>query len=281
MCSLPVLRRICRESYSDPLELYEALKCRGMDLVTVTDHDSIGAAESLRRFPDFFLSEEVTCTTPSGTELHAGVYGITESDHVEIQRRRTDLPSLIAYLNENNILFSINHVFSRLTGARTDADFQLITRKFPAVETRNGQLLEACNRPAADFAERWGKAIVAGSDAHTLDGVGKTYTEVPMARNASEFLDGLRRASGRAMGESGSFPKLTRAIVGVAWDMCGEVPWTFALTPLFTAIPAVTLMSQTIDLFFSRKWSRRQRGARTPACSVGTHADASSMAVKY
>lgn len=258
MFSLPILNRICRESYSDPLELYETLKFRGMELVTVTDHDSIDACESLRRFPDFFLSEEVTCTTPSGTELHAGVYGITEAHHHEIQRRRSDLPSLIAYLNENNILFSINHVFSRLTGARTDADFQLITREFPAVETRNGQLLEKCNRSAADYAARWGKAIVAGSDAHTLDGVGKTYTEVPMASNAGEFLDGLRRSSGHAMGESGSFLKLTRAIAGVACGMCREAPWTLACAPLFAAIPAVTLTSQTIDWFFTRKWSRRQ-----------------------
>ena len=44
-----------------------------MDLVTVTDHDSIDAAERLRRHPDFFLSEEVSCLTPSGTELHVGV----------------------------------------------------------------------------------------------------------------------------------------------------------------------------------------------------------------
>ena len=59
MCTVPVFNRICRESYNDPLEVYGILKRRGMDLVTITDHDSIGAAEQLRKFPDFFLSEEV------------------------------------------------------------------------------------------------------------------------------------------------------------------------------------------------------------------------------
>ena len=62
-----------------------------MDLVTVTDHDSIDACESLRSRPDFFLSEEATCRTSRGTELHVGVYDITERDHIEIQRRRDDL----------------------------------------------------------------------------------------------------------------------------------------------------------------------------------------------
>jgi predicted metal-dependent phosphoesterase TrpH len=56
MCTVPVADRFCRESYNDPIEVYDLLKRRGMDLVTVTDHDSIGAAEALRSYPDFFLS---------------------------------------------------------------------------------------------------------------------------------------------------------------------------------------------------------------------------------
>src|SRR5262245_52220047 len=67
MCTVPLLNRICRESYNDPLEVYEVLKCRGMDLVTITDHDSIGASERLHKYSDFFLSEEVSCRTPDGT----------------------------------------------------------------------------------------------------------------------------------------------------------------------------------------------------------------------
>jgi predicted metal-dependent phosphoesterase TrpH len=87
MCTVPVFKRICRESYNDPDEVYATLKRRGMDLVTVTDHDSIDAAESLRKYPDFFLSEEVTVRMPTGTQIHLGVYGISEKDHAEISRR--------------------------------------------------------------------------------------------------------------------------------------------------------------------------------------------------
>src|SRR5262245_20340103 len=106
MCTVPVLSRVCRESYNDPLAVYETLKRRGMVLVTVTYHDSIDAAEPLRRFPDFFLSEEVTCITPAGGGAHVGVYGIGERDHIEIQRRRNDLESLAAWLIERDILFA-------------------------------------------------------------------------------------------------------------------------------------------------------------------------------
>src|SRR5271155_4119199 len=149
MCTVPLLRRICRESYNDPHEVYALLKRRGMDLVTVTDHDSIDAVEPLRRHRDFFLSEEVTCRTSSGSRLHLGVYGIAERHHVELQRRRDDLPSLLGYLGEQQLLFSVNHVFSGLTGARTDADFEEFASQFPAVETLNGQMLRVANDYAA------------------------------------------------------------------------------------------------------------------------------------
>src|SRR5580692_8680587 len=112
MFTVPGLDRICRESYNDPIEVYNGLKRLGMSIVTLTDHDSIDAAEVLRRYPDFFLSEEVTVRMPSGTEAHLGVYGMAERDHAEIQRRRKDFVSLLMYLTERKLFFSANHIFS-------------------------------------------------------------------------------------------------------------------------------------------------------------------------
>jgi hypothetical protein len=53
MCSVPLARHFCRESYNEPLALYETLKRRGIGLVTVSDHDSIDSVETLRRYPIF------------------------------------------------------------------------------------------------------------------------------------------------------------------------------------------------------------------------------------
>src|SRR5688572_18019055 len=118
MCTQPLLDRISRESYSDREAVYSSLKAKGMDLVTVTDHDSIGSSQRLRHHPDFFLSEEVTCTLPTGTTLHVGVFFITERDHLQIQSRRDDFPRLVAYLTERRLPFCANHLFSALTGNR-------------------------------------------------------------------------------------------------------------------------------------------------------------------
>jgi predicted metal-dependent phosphoesterase TrpH len=265
MCTVPVLDRICRESYNDPEEVYETLKRRGMELVTVTDHDSIDAVERLRRHPDFFLSEEVSCRTSSGTHLHIGVYGVEERDHIQMQRRVGDFPSLLAYLRERKLLFSVNHAFSGLTGSRTRADFEEFVEAFPAVETRNGQMLPAANRYAEEMALLAGKAAVGGSDAHTLECLGRTYTEVAGARTPAEFLEGLKRGQGAVRGQSGDYWKLTRAVADIGCALIRERPWTVALAPLMAAIPAITLVNLLRETCFAHAWGRKlDRRTSTP-----------------
>ena len=257
MCTVPLLDRICRESYTDPHALYEALKRRGMDLVTVTDHDSIDAVEPLRPRRDFFLSEEVSCRTRNGTRLHMGVYDIEERHHAELQRRRDDLPSLLAYLEEQDLLFSINHVFSGLTGPRADADFEEFAARFPAVETCNGQMIAAANRHAAAFAAKAGKIVLGGSDAHTLASLGRTYTEVPGARDRQEFLSGLKQGRSLAAGESGDYWKLTRAIFEIGTELMREHRGAMLLAPLFAMVPAVTMANYALEAWFAMRWGRR------------------------
>ena len=120
---------------------------------------------------------------PSGTDMHLGVYNMAERDHVEIQRRRTDFVSLLMYLTERKLFFSVNHVFSGLTGRRDAEDFSWFASYVPAFETRNGQMWPEANASAGRLAERLGKVAIAGSDAHTMASLGRTYTEVAGARD--------------------------------------------------------------------------------------------------
>ncbi|MDP9171335.1 MAG: hypothetical protein M3N54_12010 [Acidobacteriota bacterium] len=230
-----------------------------MDLVTVTDHDSIGAAHDLLGHRDFFLSEEVTCTMPSGTEMHAGVYGISESDHGELQRRRTDIESLLAYALEKRLFVTVNHLYSSLTGSRTHDDFAMFARSFAGVETLNGQLLRRSNRLAAEFAERFGKSAVGGSDSHTLRCAGRTWTEVPGATSVEEFLAGVRRGHAVPHGESGDYWKLTGAVLGIGVSLVKTQPWMALLSGLFAVAPVVTLANFVREMAFSYYWGTRQQ----------------------
>jgi predicted metal-dependent phosphoesterase TrpH len=276
MCTIPVLRKVCRESYNDPVAVYERLKRLGMDLVTITDHDSIDAVEPLRGRPDFFLSEEVTCTLPSGNELHVGVYDITERDHIELQRRRNDFEAFLAWLVDQDLFFSANHVFSSLTGRRSIEDFALFETAFPALETRNGHMLANANANAAMLADLNARAEVGGSDAHAMASVGSVWTAVPGARTRQEYLSGLRRGQGRVRGEMGGYYKLTRDVLSMGREMVRENPATIAIAALGWLVPLILLENYVREYFFSRWWmacyqrSRAVRGvdARVAEVSV-------------
>lgn len=260
MCDTAGLSRICKESYNEPAEVYTRCKELGMSAVTITDHDSIEAAEVLRKHPDFFISEEVTVRMPTGTSVHLGVYGITEKDHAEIQRRRSDFIALLMYLTEHKIFFSVNHVFSGLTGRREAEDFAWFASYVPAFEVRNGQMWSEANRSAKRLAERLGKAGIAGSDSHTLSGVAQTFTEVPGARTVDEFLTGLRSGHGVVYGENGNYVKLTADIFRFAGSLLREKPWAAVMLPLTVFVPAITAGHWLNEIRFCKQWTQRLEG---------------------
>jgi hypothetical protein len=194
---------------------------------------------------------------PSGNELHVGVYDLTERQHVVIQRLRNDLPRLVAYLNEQHLFYSVNHAFSALTGRRSMEDFVWLDGAFPAMEVRNGHILERCNRLAERMAEHSGKSTLGGSDAHTLRSLGSVCTQVPGARNKAEFLYGLRHGRGQVQGGSGSFGRLTRDVLHICAALMEERPVTALLAPLVLAVPVVTLLNYVIEDLFARHWGSR------------------------
>ena len=254
MFNLPGLKHVCQECYNEPADVYDLLKRRGMSAITVTDHDSIEGSEALRSFPDFFLSEEVTVRMPSGTEAHLGVYNLVERDHFEIKRRANDFVSLLMYLTERKLFFSINHVFSGLTGRREAEDFAWFESYVPAYEARNGQMWRRSNESAAKLAARLDKIAVAGSDAHALAGVGRTYTEVPGARTVDEFFAGLRAGSGRVAGEHGSYSRLTADVFSIIGSFFADLPWTAVLSPLALLVPVFSAAHWMNEMRFCRKW---------------------------
>ncbi len=262
MCDTPGLSRICKESYNDPAEVYHRCKRFGMSMVTLTDHDSIDAAEVLRKYSDFFLSEEATVKLPTGTLLHLGVYGIAEKDHVEIQRRRSDFVALLMYLTERKLFFSANHLFSSLTGRRDAEDFDWFASYVPAYEVRNGQMWKGANQQAQQMASKLGKAGVAGSDSHTLAGVAQTFTEVPGARTVEEYFAGLRTGRGVIHGQDGSFLKITLDIFSFVGSVLKDRPAAAALLPMTIFIPAVTGFHWLNEIRFCRQWTSRLQGKK-------------------
>jgi predicted metal-dependent phosphoesterase TrpH len=213
--NLPLLRHVGRECYSEPAEIDRTARSRGMDLVTISDHDTIEGVLRIAALPHVFVSEEVTCGLPEGRVVHLGVFDLQERQHQAIAARRDDAEALFAYLAEQQLPFCVNHLYSPLTGRRAVADFHFVLERAAALETLNGMMPKSTNGFAAAAAAEHGLHGVAGSDAHALGSVARAYTEVPRARTKQEFLLGLRRGLTLSVGRSGSYARLTADITSV------------------------------------------------------------------
>ncbi len=239
---MPMFRS--RDCYSTPEEIYRAAKARGMDVVTITDHDSLGGClEFLARHPetpDFLMGEEIECRLPDrGVRLHLGVFGLTERMHTEVQALRGDVREAAAFLRDGGAALVLNHPFHFFRGempvqAYLDALLPLVD----AVEARNGTMLPAHNELAAGIASAWrhrgtGRPVgeTGGSDAHVLRHVGDTWTIVdaepaareglPAAPPGQVFLDGLRGGRTTGAGLQGTAGRFAFEIYGVVFNYWG------------------------------------------------------------
>lgn len=271
--SLKFLRS--RDCYSDPVDVYRTARARGMDLVTITDHDSIdGCLALLERSPDlenFVIGEEVSCRFPdSDMEVHLGVYGTTEALHRELQPLRGNVFDVIACLRAHDVFFTLNHLLHFYRGQVPLGSYLRLALEVPALEVRNGAMLPEHNVLVEQYARtmppgHWG--LVGGSDAHTLRRIGRTWTEVPGATTAEQFMTGLREGRGRTGGDHGSAPVIAIEIYGVVArymaSLAGFGPCTQPLPRRIgcLAFSAASLPFQFIPLVAALRGKARERGA--------------------
>lgn len=264
------LRRIMRESYNTPEAVYRLAKARGMDLVAITDHDTIAGALTLAGRPDVIVGCEVTgAFAHDGVRVHLNVFDVTERQHREIDRLRGDLRELLPYLRGERIFTSLNHVASRINGEITAAHIGALLPWIDALEVINGSRLRAQNRTAAAIAESARKVGIAGSDAHTHRGIGCTWVEAPQAVDRASFLSEMRAGRVVTAGREGHFFTMASDISRFAVNMYAEHgfrllqrPWLWrrqalvlglaAGVPMFAAALAIALGHFVLEARFNR-----------------------------
>jgi predicted metal-dependent phosphoesterase TrpH len=215
--SIYPLSLIMKESYNSPEGIYARAKARGMDLVTITDHDRIDGALTIADRPDVIVGCEVTGVFPNdGVRVHLGVLGITEAQHEEIQRLRHDVRDLLPYLKQQQIFTTVNHVASRINGAITAPHIAALMPWVDGIEIINGSRLRVQNRTAACLADACRKVGVAGSDSHTRRGIGRTWVEAPAATTRREFLTELQAGRVRVGGGQGHYFTMASDMIRLA-----------------------------------------------------------------
>ncbi|HEX7059547.1 MAG TPA: glycosyltransferase [Solirubrobacterales bacterium] len=206
------------ECATSPEEVYELAKRRGMDFVTITDHDTIDGCLELADRPDCFVSEELTARFAGEPQaVHILCYGITPGDHEWLQAHAGDLEACAAYLDENEVACALAHPFYNVAAPLTRRHRRRLAELFGVWEVRNGSRAAELNMPAAVYIDTHGGTGIGGSDDHAGVDVGRTFTEAPAASTPEEFLRHIRRgAEVNAGGEQGSAAKWAHAAMALA-----------------------------------------------------------------
>jgi predicted metal-dependent phosphoesterase TrpH len=215
--SLYPLSLIMNESYNTPEGVYQRAKARGMDLVAITDHDTIAGALTIAERADVIVGCEVTARFPrDGVRVHLNVLDITEAQFADIDRLRGDVAELLPYLRGQRIFTSLNHVASHVNGQITASHIAALMPWIDGLETRNGSRLKTQNQTAESLAEACGKVAVAGSDSHTRRGIGRTYMVAESASSRAEFMEALRHGRVRVEGRHGHYFTMASDIIRLA-----------------------------------------------------------------
>jgi glycosyltransferase involved in cell wall biosynthesis/predicted metal-dependent phosphoesterase TrpH len=211
------------ECATDPAEVYELAKRRGMDFVTLTDHDTIAGALSLAHLPDTFISEELTAWFKGEPQaVHVLCYGITPADHEWLQSHAGDVEACAEYLHAHGITAALAHPFFAVAAPLTARHRRRLAELFPIWETRNGSRAKELNLPAFVYIETHGGTAIGGSDDHAGIDVGRTFTETPRAGTAQEFLAHIRAGRAAAHGAQGSAAKWAHAAMALAIRSLGD-----------------------------------------------------------
>jgi glycosyltransferase involved in cell wall biosynthesis/predicted metal-dependent phosphoesterase TrpH len=205
------------ECATPPEEVYELAKRRGMDFVTITDHDTIAGALTLDHLPDTFISEELTAWFKGEPQaVHVLCYGINPDDHDWLQAHSDDVETCAAYLSEHGITAALAHPFYAVEAPLSAAHRRRLAELFPIWETRNGSRAKELNLPAFVYIETHGGNAIGGSDDHAGIDIGRTFTQTPLASSPEEFLSYIRAGRATAHGDQGSAAKWTHAAIGLA-----------------------------------------------------------------
>jgi predicted metal-dependent phosphoesterase TrpH len=212
------------ECATPPQEVYDLARRRGMDFVTITDHDTIdGALELAARYDDAFVSEEVTAWFRGEPQaVHILCWGITPSDHERLQALAGDVEAVAEELSVRAIACALAHPFYAVEAPLLPRHRRRLAQLFPIWETRNGSRAHELNSPSEVYIETHGGTGVGGSDDHAGVDIGRTFTQTPGCSTWREFLDHVVGGEATPLGEHGSAAKWTHAAMALATRALGR-----------------------------------------------------------
>ncbi|MGH7215011.1 MAG: PHP domain-containing protein, partial [Tepidisphaeraceae bacterium] len=130
----------CPECYSAPVDVRAQAKKRGMDFVTITDHDTIDGALSIAdQFDDLLVGEELTCWFPEDRcKMHVLVWGVTPQQHDALQARAENIYDVAEYVERQRIAHAVAHPIYRQNDRLERWHLERLILMFKGFECLNG-----------------------------------------------------------------------------------------------------------------------------------------------
>jgi glycosyltransferase involved in cell wall biosynthesis len=252
------------DSYSEPRELYAMLRDRGMDFVTITDHDRIDGCLEIADLPGTFISQQITTWFPEDhCQVHILAWGITEEQHRQIGKARENIYELQRYLADENIAHAVAHPLHRLDEKFSRKHVERLILLFRHFEGLNGlrdsllselmqsmlgsltpaiiEELSVNQGLAPTHQEPWIKVLTAGSDDHAGIYPAKAWSEFPRCNKVAEMLDHLRAGRVTIQGNGGSPVAISHGVYKIVYHFIRD---RFA--------PRTAQSSDLIEKVFSR-----------------------------
>jgi predicted metal-dependent phosphoesterase TrpH len=209
-CDLHVHTSYSKDGESSVEEILRAAEAAGLDVIAITDHDSIDGAKKALTLPTSVLViPGIEVSTRQG---HLLVLGVTEVipaglDVVETVNiaRRMGAPLILPHPY---------HVWRHGVARRKKAGMSVVD----AVESFNSRyIVGSANKKAARIARRLGKPCVGGSDAHNAKFVGFGRTYVDAERNIPAILAAVRAGKVSCGGRKTPLRTYTRQSINNTW----------------------------------------------------------------
>ena len=215
------------DSWSEPKALYQALREKGMDYVTITDHNRIEGCLEIADQPGVFISEQVTARFPEDRcQVHLLVWGINEAQHGEMQALRENVYELQKYLVAQDLAHAVAHPLFQADEILSASHLEKLVLLFRHFEGLNGHRDALLSETAqwifqnltpervAEFSEHhqfaptheepWKKVVVAGSDDHSGLFPASAFTETPQCVNVAQFLGHIKAGRVEMRGAGGT-----------------------------------------------------------------------------
>ncbi len=199
-------------SYASPdggikLEGYrKILRDRILNYVAITDHNTIdGALEVRKKLGDrIIVGEEVTST-------EGEIIGLFLKKEVP---SGLDAQATVREIKKQGGLVLIPHPFETVRKGISQATLTTIAKDVDMIEIRNGRaLVQNRSKLSRHWSQTYAMQGVACSDAHSLRGIGRTYTTIPhkpTKQSLVSLLGSAEHATKRARLPSLLAPKVNR-----------------------------------------------------------------------